>query len=108
VRHRFQIPPAKKFQIPPERCPSPAPGFVVGVTNTFCGSRAATEEGTMILVNSKDVVADRIRDIQAQAAESGRARQVHAARQPHGGSRPHAARRLTAWAGIRVLARHSG
>jgi hypothetical protein len=38
------------------------------VTNKFCGLRAATEEGTMILVNSKDVVADRIRDLQAQAA----------------------------------------
>jgi hypothetical protein len=30
------------------------------------------EEGTMNLVNSKDVVADRIRDIQAQAAVVGR------------------------------------
>jgi hypothetical protein len=60
----------------------------------------------MILVNSKDVVADRVRDIHAQAAESGRARQVRAARQPGGVSRlysaghPRRARRAV-WAGAR-------
>jgi hypothetical protein len=42
------------------------------VTSKFCGSRAATEEGTMILVNSKDVVAGRIRDIQALSAPPAR------------------------------------
>jgi hypothetical protein len=42
------------------------------VTNKFCGSRAAIEEGTMNLVNSKDVVADRVRDIQALATVAGR------------------------------------
>ena len=47
----------------------------------------------MILVNSKDVVADRVRDIQAQAAASGRARQPRGIRQPRG-----ARRGLAAWA----------
>ena len=47
----------------------------------------------MILVNSKDVVADRVRDIQAQAVASGRARQPRGIRQPRG-----ARRGLAAWA----------
>jgi alkanesulfonate monooxygenase SsuD/methylene tetrahydromethanopterin reductase-like flavin-dependent oxidoreductase (luciferase family) len=68
------------------------------VTNKFCGSRAATEEGTMILVNSKDVVAGRIQDIQAQAAAAGR--------RPHGRRPRRGARRtLAALPGVRVLAR---
>ena len=70
-------------------------GFVVGVTNTHRGSRAAIEEDTMILVNSKDVVAGRVRDIQAQAAASGRARQLRGTRQPRGAGRGLAARALT-------------
>jgi len=52
------------------------------VTNTFCGLRAVIEEGTMILVNSKDVVADRIRDIQALTAAP--ARRPRSARQGRG------------------------
>jgi hypothetical protein len=85
------------------------PGFVVRVTSTHRGSRAAIEEGTMILVNSKDVVADWARDIQAQAAASGRARQLRGTRQSRGIRQPRGAHRgLAAWAGIRMLARHSG
>jgi hypothetical protein len=82
------------------------------VTNTFCGSRAATEEDTMILVNSKDVVASHVRDIQALAAASGRPRQVRGVGQspavspPRGAGRPGGIRRgLAAWAGARVLTR---
>ena len=68
------------------------------MTNKFCGSRAATEEGTMILVNSKDVVAGRIQDIQAQAAAAGR--------RPHGHRPQRGVRRtLAALPGVRVLAR---
>ena len=48
----------------------------------------------MNLVNSKDIVADRVRDIQAQAAMAGRARQVRGAGRA-GGAR----RGLAAWAG---------
>jgi hypothetical protein len=73
------------------------------VTKTFCGSRAVAEEDTMNLVNSKDIVADRVRDIQAQAATVGRARQVRGAGRAGGArSASHAgsARRgLAAWAG---------
>jgi hypothetical protein len=76
------------------------------VTNTFCGSRAATEEDTMIVVNSQDVVADRVRDIHAQAAASGRARQLRGACQPRRAHRLPAARRgLAAWAVARIPAR---
>ena len=70
------------------------------MTKTFCGSRAVAEEDTMNLVNSKDIVADRVRDIQAQAATSGRARQLRGAGQPRG-----ARRGLASWAGALVLAR---
>ena len=66
------------------------------MTNKFCGSRAATEEGTMILVNSKDVVADRIRDIQALAAQP--ARRPHHSRQRRGTGRG-----LAAPAAVKVL-----
>jgi hypothetical protein len=68
------------------------------VTNKFCGPRAAIEEGTMILVNSKDVVAGRIHDLQALAAPP--------ARRPHH-SRPRRGtwRGLAALAGARVLVR---
>ena len=60
----------------------------------------------MNLVNSKDVVAGRIRDIQAQAAASGRARQVRGTGQSRGASRLGDARRgLATWASVRVLAR---
>jgi hypothetical protein len=41
------------------------------VTDTFGGSRAVTEEDTTNLVNSKDVVTHRVRDIQAQAIAAG-------------------------------------
>jgi hypothetical protein len=65
------------------------------VTNKFCGSRAAIEEGTMNLVNSKDVVADRVRDIQEQAAAAGR--------RPRSYGQPRSAwRSLAALAGARV------
>jgi hypothetical protein len=82
------------------------------VTDTFCGSRAATEEDTMIVVNSQDVVADRVRDIHAQAAASGRARQLRGAGQPRRAGRPRGAHRLpaarrglAAWAVARIPAR---
>ena len=52
----------------------------------------------MILVNSKDVVAGRIQDIQAQAAAAGR--------RPHGHRPQRGVRRtLAALPGVRVLAR---
>ena len=60
----------------------------------FAAVGAAPEEDTMNLVNSKDIVADRVRDIQAQAAMAGRARQVRGADRA-GGAR----RGLAAWAG---------
>jgi hypothetical protein len=69
------------------------------VTSKFCGSPAAAEEGTMILVNSKDAVAGRIQDIQAQAA-AARGRRPHGHR-PHRGAR----RTLATLPGLRVLAR---
>ena len=54
----------------------------------------------MNLVNSRDVVADRIRGIQAQAAASGRARQVHGTGFRRGAGRLRAARSgLATWAG---------
>jgi hypothetical protein len=67
------------------------------VTNKFCGPRAVIEEGTMILVNSKDVVAGRIRDIQALAAPP--------ARRHHSRQRRGTWRGLAALAGARVLVR---
>ena len=57
----------------------------------------------MNLVNSKDVVADRVRDIQAQAAMAGRARQVRGADRA-GGAR----RGLAALAGVPGLAALAG
>ena len=70
------------------------------MTNTCCGSLAATEEDTMNLVNSRDVVADRIRGIQAQAAGSGGARRVHGTGRRRGAARLRAARSgLATWAG---------
>lgn len=68
------------------------------MTNKFCGSRAAIEEGTMILVNSKDVVAGRIRDLQALAAPP--TRRAHHSRQRRGTWRG-----LAALAGTRILVR---
>jgi hypothetical protein len=60
----------------------------------------------MNLVNSKDIVAERVRDIQAQAATSGRARQQRGAGQPRSAGQPRGARRsLASWAGALVLAR---
>jgi hypothetical protein len=67
------------------------------VTNKFRGPRAVIEEGTMNLVNSKDVVAGRIRDIQALAVPPARRRQS--------GQRRGSLRGLAALAGARVLAR---
>jgi hypothetical protein len=67
------------------------------VTNKFSGPRAVIEEGTMILVNSKDVVAGRIRDIQALAAPPARRR--------HSRQRRGTWRGLAALAGARVLVR---
>ena len=67
------------------------------MTKELCGSRAAAEEGTMNLVNSKDVVAGQIRDIHALAAAAGR--RPRSPRQPRG-----AWRGLAALAGARVLA----
>ena len=63
------------------------------MTKKFRGSRTAIEEGTMNLVNSKDVVADRIRELQAQAATAGRPSRH--SRQWHG---------LAARAAARILA----
>jgi hypothetical protein len=68
------------------------------VTNKFRGPRAVIKEGTMILVNSKDVVAGRIHDLQALAAPS--ARRPHHSRQRRGTWRG-----LAALAGARVLVR---
>jgi hypothetical protein len=48
----------------------------------------------MNLANSKDVVADRIRDIQAQAATAGRPARHSRQRRP-----------LAVWASARILAR---
>jgi hypothetical protein len=67
------------------------------VTNKFRGLRAVIEEGTMNLVNSKDVVAGRIRDIQALAAPPAPRR--------HSGQRRGSWRGLAALAGPRALAR---
>jgi hypothetical protein len=64
------------------------------VTNKFRGPRAAIEEGTMYQVNSKDVVASRIRDLQALAA----APRPRSHRQRRGTRRG-----LAALAGARVL-----
>ena len=71
------------------------------VTDKFSGPWAAIEEGTMNLVNSKDIVADRIRDINALAAASGR-------RQPRI-SRPRTSwrSRAAALAGARSRLAHS-
>ncbi len=68
------------------------------MTNKFRGPWAVIEEGTMNLVNSKDVVADRVRDLQALATSAGR-------RPRSNWQRRGTWRGLAALAGARVLVR---